>query len=94
MPAIAAATASTSASFQRSTPSAITKRRPIAKLMVVSAPMTASAVQRVALEHLDATGAALLLRHRAQLRAALGDAAVVVAEDEVGGLEGGHGGRV
>ena len=28
------------------------------------------------------------------LRAPLGDAAVVVAEDEVGGLEDGHGGRV
>ena len=94
MPAIAAATASASASFQRSTPSAITKRRPIAKLIVVSAPMTRVRRARVALEHLDAADAALGLRERAQLRAPLGDAAVVVAEDEVGGLEDGHGGRV
>ena len=48
----------------------------------------------LALEHLDPAGAALGLRERAQLGAALGDAAVVVAEDQVGGLERGHGGRV
>ena len=45
MPSMAAATASTSASFQRSTPSAITNRRPMAKLIVESAAMTFSAVQ-------------------------------------------------
>ena len=44
----------------------------------------------VALEQLDAAGAALALGHRAQPRAALGDAAVVVAVDQVGGAEGGH----
>ena len=45
MPSIAAATVATSASFQRSTPSAITNRRPSAKVIAVSAPATASAVQ-------------------------------------------------
>ena len=33
------------------------------------------------------------LRHRAKLRPALGDAAVVVAVDQVGGAEAGHGAR-
>ena len=46
---------------------------------------------RVRLEQLDAVLAALRLRHRAQPRAALADAAVVVAVDEVRGLEAGHG---
>ena len=41
---IAAATGSTSASFQRSTPSAITKRRPSAKVIAPSAAATASGV--------------------------------------------------
>ncbi len=94
MPCIAAATASTSASFQRSTPSAITKRRPIAKLIVVSAMIDLVGRAQLALEHLHPAGAALGLGERAQLGAALGDAAVVVAEDQVGGLERGHGGRV
>ena len=49
---------------------------------------------QLALEHLDPAGAALGLGELAQLGAALGDAAVVVAEDEVDGLERGHGGRV
>ena len=44
MPFMAAATCSTSASFHRSTPSAMTKRRPMAKVMVVSAASTLSAV--------------------------------------------------
>ena len=44
MPAIAAATGATSASFQRSTPSAITNRRPIANVIADSAAATASAV--------------------------------------------------
>ena len=90
MPSMAAATAATSASFQRSTPSAITNRRPSAKVIAVSAPATASARTGVALEELDAALAALGLGHRPQLRAALADPAVVVAVDEVGGLEAGH----
>ena len=94
MPFMAAATCSTSASFQRSTPSAITKRRPMAKVMVVSAASTSSAVHASPSSTSTPAGAALGLRQRAQLGAALGDAAVVVAEDQVGGLEGGHGGRV
>jgi hypothetical protein len=44
-PASAAATCSASASFQRSTPSAITNRRPIANVIADSAPVTASGVQ-------------------------------------------------
>ena len=43
--ASACATGSTSASFQRSTPSAITKRRPSANVMAESALATASGVQ-------------------------------------------------
>ena len=49
---------------------------------------------QLALEHLHPAGSALGLRERAQLGAALGDAAVVVAEHQVDGLERGHGGRV
>ncbi len=45
----------------------------------------------VGLVDLDAGRSGRGLRHRAQLRAALGDAAVVVPVDQVGGLEGGHG---
>ena len=82
--------ASTSASFQRSTPSTIRNRRPIANVIALSARPTVSGVDGVALEDLDATAARLGLRERAQPRAALGDPAVVVAVDEVGGLEGGH----
>ena len=70
----------------------MTKRRPRAKVIADSEAITASGVQRVALEELDAADAALLLGHRAQARAALGDAAVVVAVDEVGGAEGRHAG--
>ena len=44
MPCMAVATTSTSASFQRSTPSAITKRRPSAKVIADSARATASGV--------------------------------------------------
>jgi hypothetical protein len=44
----------------------------------------------VALEQLDPVGAALGLGHRAQVRAPLGYAAVVVAVDQVCGLERGH----
>jgi hypothetical protein len=44
VPSMAAATAATSASFQRSTPSAITNRRPSAKVIALRAPATASAV--------------------------------------------------
>ena len=44
----------------------------------------------VALEALDAAAARLALGQRAQRRPPLADAAVVVAVDEVGGLEGGH----
>ena len=94
MPRMASATAATSASFQRSTPSAITKRRPSAN--VIAHRESATAVRRagVALEQLDAAGAGLGLGHRAQARPALGDAAVVVAVDQVRGAEGGHGRRV
>ena len=45
MPFIASATTATSASFQRSTPSAITKRRPVANVIAQSAAATASGVQ-------------------------------------------------
>ena len=45
MPRIASATGPTSDSFQRSTPSAITKRRPSANVMAHSASATASGVQ-------------------------------------------------
>ena len=44
----------------------------------------------VALEQLDALHAALLLGELAQARAALGDATVVVAVDQIGGFEGGR----
>ena len=44
MPFIAAATGSTSASFQRSTPSAITNRRPSANVIAESAAAIASGV--------------------------------------------------
>ena len=84
------ATSSTSPSFQRSTPSAITNRRPIANVIAVSAPTMSSGVQ-VVLVDLDARRARGGLGHRAQARAPLGDAAVVVAVDQVGGAEGGHG---
>src|SRR5215216_2183220 len=47
-PLSAVATCSASASFQRSTPSAITNRRPIANVIADSAPVTASGVQRSA----------------------------------------------
>ena len=48
----------------------------------------------VALEALDAVAAGLGLGDGAQGGATLADAAVIVAVDEVCGLEGGHGGRV
>ena len=49
---------------------------------------TASGVHGVALVDLDARAAGRGLGHRPQARAPLGDAAVVVAVDEVGGEEG------
>ena len=52
-----------------------------------------AAEARVALEDLDAGHAGRALGHRAQPRAPLGDAAVVVAVDQVGGAEAGHGGE-
>ena len=54
-----------------------------------SAAATFSRRARVALVDLDAGGAGRVLGHRAQARAALGDAAVVVAVDQVGGAEAG-----
>src|SRR5204863_199261 len=48
---------------------------------------------RVPLEHLHAARPALGLRDRAQLRAPLRDPAVIVAVDQVGGLERGGGHR-
>lgn len=50
--------------------------------------------RRVALEALQAARTRLALGERPQSGAALADATVVVAVDEVGGLELGHGGRV
>ena len=47
--------------------------------------------RRVALEDLDAARAGLALGQRTQATAALGQAAVVVAVEQVGGLEGRHG---
>ena len=82
---------STSASFQRSTPSTITKRRPIANVIALSAAAPGLGRGLVALEHLGAARPGLLLGQRPQLRAALGEPAVVVAVDQVGGLPGGHG---
>ena len=49
---------------------------------------------RLAVEHFDAGRVALLLGQRLQPRAALGDGAVVVAVDQVGGLQLGHLARV
>ena len=89
---IASATMSTSVSFQRSTPSTITKRRPSANVIAVSARGHRVGRASVALEQLDAADAALLLGHGAQPGPPLGDAAVVVAADEIGGAEGGHAG--
>ena len=85
-----ASDASISASFQRSTPSTMRKRRPIANVIAHSASRDGLRRGRVALEHLDPAHAGLRLGERAQLRAALGDAAVLVAVDQVGGLEGRH----
>ena len=85
-----ASCAFTSASVQRSTPSTIRKRRPIANVIALRPSATASGVPVVALEDLDAARPGLALRHRAQPAAALGDPPVVVAVDQVGGLEGGH----
>ena len=79
----------TSASFQRSTPSAITKRRPIAKVIALSAAGDRVRRAGVALEDLDAARPALGLGQRPQPRPPLADPAVVVAVDQVGGLEGG-----
>ena len=50
--------------------------------------------RRVALEAFDAVAARLALGQLAQRRAALADAAVIVAVDEVGGLEVRHAARV
>ena len=94
MPFIASATTATSASFQRSTPSAITKRRPSANVIARERRDDRVGRAGVALEQLDAARAGLALGHRAEPRAALADAAVVVAVDQVGGAEGGHRGRV
>ena len=81
---------STSASFQRSTPSTMITRRPIANVIALSASATPAGVARLAVEHLDARGVPLPLGQRPQPRAALGDRAVVVAVDQVGGLQLGH----
>ena len=62
-----AATGSTSESFQRSTPSAITKRRPIANVIALSAPAIVLGRALVGLVDLDARGAGRGLGHRAQL---------------------------
>ena len=84
----------TSASFQRSTPSTTRKRRPIANVIASSARAIASGVAASPSNASTPPAAGLALGELAQRRAALADAAVVVAVDEVGGLEGGHGGRV
>ena len=66
-----ASAASTSASFQRSTPSTIRKRRPIANVIALSAEADVLRRRRVALEHLDAAAARLRPRRaRAAARGA------------------------
>ena len=69
-------------------------RRPIANVIALSAAATASGVGPLALEQLDALGAALGLGERPQAGAPLGDPAVVVAVDQVRGLERRHRNRV
>ena len=62
----------------------------MAKVIALSASAIGLRRRVVALEDLEAAAARLRLGHRAQAGAALADAAVVVAVDQVGGLEGGH----
>ncbi len=66
------------------------KRRPIPSVIAESVAAARLRRRRLALQDLDARRPALRLGQRAQPRAALGDAAVVVAVDQVGGLERGH----
>ena len=64
---------------------------PIASVIVASACATRRRSPRLALEQLDAAGAtALRLGERAQPRPALGDRPVVVAVNQVGGLQRCH----
>ena len=94
-PSCAAATCSTSASFQRSTPSAMTKRRPMANVIVAERGRDVVGGARVALEHLDAARAG---SRPPPARAACARRSAMrpwsSPRIEVGGLEGGHGGRV
>ena len=83
--------ASTSASFQRSTPSTMRNRRPMAKVIALRASGDGLGRRVVAVEDLETAAARLRLGHRAQAGAPLADAAVIVAVNEVGGLERGHG---
>ena len=66
------------------------KRRPIAKVIALSAAATLSGVACSPSNSSNPLRPALLLGELAQARAALGDAAVVVAVDQVGGFEGGR----
>ena len=59
----------------------------MANVIVASAAAAASGVDVVTGQDVDAGRAALALAERAQVRPALGDPAVVVAVDEIGGLE-------
>ena len=85
--------ASAVATSSRRRPSSARRRRRSrtggrsAKVIADSASATASGVQASASKTSTPRGAALGLRHRAQPRPALADAAVVVAMDQVGGLE-------
>ena len=89
-----ASVALTSASFQRSTPSTMTNRRPMAKVIAPSEAATAAGVAASPSKHSTPAAAALALGDGPQPRAPLAHAPVVVAVQEVGGLEGGHGARV
>ena len=73
-PLSASATGAMSASFQRSTPSAITNRRPIAKVIALSAAATASPVHAspsktsTPLEPLCASASARRRERRSEMR--------------------------
>ncbi len=84
-----ASSASRSFSFHRSTPSTMMNRRPIANVIAFSAAAIASGVLASPSNSSTPGGAALGLGERPQAGAPLGDPTVVVAVDQVGGLERG-----
>ena len=65
-------------------------RRPIASVIARERRATPAGVAASPSSTSTLRGVALLLGERAQARAALGDRAVVVAVDQVGGLQLGH----